>query len=288
MLPDGTLIDFFSRFNTVGNATAVSLNVIRSLDKGLTWSTPIGVAAAQAIGVRDPEAGTPVRDAANLGAIAAGAHGELVVVWQDARFGGGTRDGIAFSRSQDGGLTWSTPARINRDATVQAFTPSVAIRADGIIAVTYYDFRSNTSDAATLPTDYWITRSTDGETWRESRVAGPFDLATAPNAQGLFLGDYQSLVAIGSVFVPFYVATNDRNIGNRTDVFASLVSSAGATAGPKRAQAADVMRAAPAEAMAVTPELRRKLDESAVRTLERRTPGRPSATGDGPALRSGG
>jgi len=287
VLPDGTLIDFFSRFNTVGNATAVSLNVIRSLDKGLTWSVPIGVAAAQAIGARDPEAGTPVRDGAHLGAIAAGAHGELVVVWQDARFGGGTRDGIAFSRSQDGGLTWSTPARINRDATVQAFTPSVAIRADGTIAVTYYDFRSNTGDAATLPTDYWITRSADGVTWRESRVAGPFDLATAPNALGLFLGDYQSLVAIGSAFVPFYVATNGGNTGNRTDVFASLVSSAGAAAGLKSAQTEGVMRAAPAAAMAVTPELIRKLDESAARTLERRAPGRPSATAAGPASRTG-
>jgi len=47
------------------------------------------------------------------------------------------------------------------------------------------------------------------------------------------------------------------------------------------------MRAAPAAAMAVTPELIRKLDESAARTLERRAPGRPSATAAGPASRTG-
>src|SRR5437667_225748 len=82
---------------------------------------------------------------------------------------GGLRDGSALARSTDGGLTWSTPERINRDPSVTAFEPSVAVRSDGTIGVTYFDFRSNTPDIATLPTDYWIARSTDGVTWRESR-----------------------------------------------------------------------------------------------------------------------
>ena len=64
-------------------------------------------------------------------------------------------------------------------------------------------------------------------TWRESHVTGPFDLSIAPNAQGLFLGDYHALASIGPTFVPFYVKTNDGNLANRTDVFAGRVSSAG-------------------------------------------------------------
>ena len=116
------------------------------------------------MGSRDPETGTPIRDAASLGSIAVSPAGELFAVWQDARFSSGVRDGIAFSRSADGGLTWSAPVRINTDPAVQAFVPTIHVRTDGTIGVTYYDLRSNTANPATLPTDYWLTRSTDGVT----------------------------------------------------------------------------------------------------------------------------
>ena len=83
--------------------------------------------------------------------------------------------------------------RVNRDPLVQAFIPAVAYRDDGTIGVTYYDFRSNTASLTELSTDYWLAQSTDGVTWRESRVAGPFDLSIAPFANGLFIGDYMSM-----------------------------------------------------------------------------------------------
>ena len=233
VLPDGTLVDFFTRFTT---GAANALVVIRSQDKGLTWSAPVVVATVQAVGARDPDTGAPIRDGANLGSIAAGRNGTLAVVWQDSRFSGGLRDGIAFSRSTDGGLTWTAPVRVNSVPTVPAFVPAVHVRGDGTIGVTYYDLRNNTSDPATLPTDYWLVRSTDGVNWTETHVTGPFDLALAPNSRGLFVGDYQSLSSIGNVFVPFYAQTNNGNTSNRTDIFASLLNSA-ATIAARAAQA---------------------------------------------------
>jgi hypothetical protein len=273
VLPDGTLVAFFTQLDSAPDRQ--TLTVIRSQDKGLTWSGPIVVSPVQAVGTLDPE--NPqirIRDAEILGAITAGPDGSLVAVWQDSRFSGGLRDGIALSRSIDGGFIWSTATRVNRDPSVAAFVPSVAVRADGTIGVTYYDFRSNTSDPATLPTDYWLARSTDGgATWRESRVAGPFDLAIAPLAGGLFLGDYQALVSIGNTFVPFYAAVNSGNLSNRTDVFASLVTSAGAVASATVAELLDgdpPMPAFATEPLPATPELQRKLHESAKRVMERR------------------
>lgn len=277
VLTDGTLVMFFTQFDDAGggNVTA-TLGIIRSTDKGDTWSGRIIVSGVQAVGARDPENGTFVRDASNLGAIAAGPHNDVVVVWQDARFSAGLRDGIALSRSTDGGFTWSVPVRINRDPSVTAFEPSVAVRSDGTIGVTYFDFRSNTPDRATLPTDYWIVRSNDTLTWRESRVAGPFDLSIAPLSGGLFLGDYQALITIGDIFVPFYVVTNGTGLANRTDVLDSLVNSAGTAAAAQIADTAETVTPARAPTvlpMSTTPGLTRRLTASIARTMQRRVPG---------------
>ncbi len=191
VLPDGTLVNFFTELDqTAAAPRTTTLTVIRSLDKGVTWSAPVAVAEVLALGTADPDAGTPIRDGALLGAIAAGPGGELAAVWQDSRFSGGVRDAVAFSRSPDGGLTWSDPVRVNREPAVPAFMPSVTVRRDGTIGVGYYDLRNNTADRATLPTDYWLARSADGVIWTEIHVDGPFDLSIAPNANGLFIGDY--------------------------------------------------------------------------------------------------
>ena len=124
VLPDGTLVAFFTRFVSVGPVLVqTTLDVIRSTDKGLTWSAPIAVSPVQARGATDPESGAPIRDGANLGSISAGANGQLAIVWQDSRFSGGQRDGVALSRSLDGGLTWTTPVQLNRVPAVQAFLP---------------------------------------------------------------------------------------------------------------------------------------------------------------------
>jgi Neuraminidase (sialidase) len=160
-----------------------------------------------------------VRDGSGLFSATADANGVLYATWQDSRFSSGARDGIALSRSTDGGLTWSAPVRVNAQPAVAAFTPTVHVRSDGVIGVSYFDFRSNTASAATLPTDYWLATSTDGQTFTETHVTGPFDLDLAPSADGLFLGDYQALVSMGAEFRPFFVKSTAAGLANRTDVF---------------------------------------------------------------------
>ena len=220
VLPDGTLVNLFTHIDYLSGA--LTLRVIRSTDKGDTWFEPIMVADLMPIGAFDPETGTPIRDGAILAQLAISPGGTISVVWQDARFSGGTMDGIALSQSSDGGLTWSEPAQINGDTSVQAFTPSVHVRRDGSVGVSYYDLRSNTTDPDTLPTDSWLTRSRNGNTWREGRLASPFDLARAPFAGGYFLGDYQGISSIGPVFTAFF-AKSGGDDDNRNDIYSRLV-----------------------------------------------------------------
>jgi hypothetical protein len=219
VLPDGTLIDLFTLIDFAAETT--TLRVIRSTDKGVSWSGPIFVADLIARGATDPDTGAPIRDGTGLAQMAISPAGKITVVWQDARFSMGVRPGIVLSESTDGGMTWSAPVQINHDPLVQAFTPSVHARSDGTVGVSYYDFRHNTPDPATLLTDLWLTRSGDGTTWRENRVTATFDLDLAPKAGGLFLGDYQGLVSIGPIFVPYFVKTNHRP-ANRDDVYSHL------------------------------------------------------------------
>ena len=167
-----------------------------------------------------------VRAGEILGTFAANpADGTLYAAWQDSRFTGGTHDAIVLARSTDGGNTWSAPVRVNADPAVPAFTPTLAVLPSGLVGVMYYDFRQ-AGTPTYRPTDLWLAVSRDGAAWRETSLAGNFDLLDAPNANGLFVGDYQGLSGDGSTFVALYARTNSGDPSNRTDVFADRVNGA--------------------------------------------------------------
>jgi hypothetical protein len=284
--PNGTLVDAFSEIHgTTGpEPTAVTLSVIRSTDNGATWSTPVVVAQQLSVGTRDPDSGRAVRDGSLVPSIAAAPGGAVFVAWQDARFSGGAHDGIAIARSDDGGLTWSAPAQANAAPAVAAFEPMVHARGDGAVGLTYFDFRDNTPDPATLPTDLWLAVSADGSAWHEWPVAAGFDLALAPLAAegaegGYFLGDYQGLDSAGTVFVPFFARTTGA-AANRTDVFAAPAVSAAAGVA---AIAARAHAPVPAARPGVIPSeaFRRRVVENATRVLGWRLRGHEGEPGEG-------
>lgn len=235
VLPDGTLVDEFS---LIRNASAPLLRdnqiytaVLRSQDRGVTWSDAILIAQAQPVGVSDTKTSVPVRTAAVLPALAVDSgRGTLYAAWEDAQFSNGVREGVAFASSADGGLTWSTPVQINQAPNVQAFNPAIAVRADGAIAVTYFDFRTDTTDPATLLTSFWRITSLDmGKTWSEVPLMPAFNLLTAPVATGAgyFIGDYTALATHGDAFYALFAAVNSGDTANPTDVFITSEPAAG-------------------------------------------------------------
>ena len=226
------LYAFFTEFIVGANDTVTThLAFVRSNDRGVTWSGATRVADILAVGGYDPQnPARVIRDGASLASVASGPNGLLVAAWQDSRFSNGMRDGIAFSRSVDGGSTWSTPVRINAVPATQALMPTVSVRTDGTIGVLYYDFRGDTGDASTLLCDVWLATSVNGNDWTERHVAGPFDMRRAPvTPGGLFVGDYQALASASGKFMAFFAQAGP-DAGNPTDVWASVLRDDDATA----------------------------------------------------------
>lgn len=223
VLPDGALVNVLVRIlGASGSSPTSDVVAMRSSDAGATWSGPVVVGALRAIGAVDPRDGHPIRAGELVPSSAVDGAGRLWVAWQDARFSGGARDGIALAASDDGGLTWSAPVQVNRAPEVQAFRPAVAASADGAVAVTYYDLRFDVAiDRDRAWATAWRATSRDrGATWAEIPEGGPFDLRSAPDAGGWFLGDYTGLVARRGGFTAVFSMSTSA-LGAGTDAFAS-------------------------------------------------------------------
>jgi hypothetical protein len=230
VLPDGTLVNLFTHIrgsagddDDKAGQDKWTLEVLRSTDRGVTWSGPFRVSTFEAADGMDPFTRVPIRDGAPIAAMAVAVDGSLHVAWQDSRISpDAQRNDILLARSVDGGLTWSTPVRVNGAPGQSAFAPQVHVAGDGTIGVTYFDLRSDTEAAATLLADYWLAHSRDGVSWTEVHIAGPFNLLTAPFAGGYFLGDYMGLASAGGGFLALHTRTTG-DPANPTDVYLARV-----------------------------------------------------------------
>jgi hypothetical protein len=118
---------------------------------------------------------------------------------------------IAFSRSTDGGVTWSAPLRLNDDPPLTGhdhFLPAIAVGPDGTIHVAWYDRRE---DPANRLYQVYAAQSTDGGlTWSaNTRVSdAPSDPAAVIFADGnAFLGNTSGIAASAAQVLPFWTDT---------------------------------------------------------------------------------
>jgi hypothetical protein len=137
--------------------------------------------------------------------IATGSSGRVSVAWQD--FANGDWD-VLITHSDDDGLTWSAPVRVNDSPLGDQFFPALAAGPDGSLHAAWYD--SRTGDVNLV-----YAHSTDGGTTWATNVRVTTE--ETPIWHGR-LGDYLGLV-VGLGGEAFMVWT-DRRAGEQNIYFA--------------------------------------------------------------------
>jgi len=145
--------------------------------------------------------------------------GNMYVAWADGRNLGHGND-IMYSRSNNGGSTWSAPVTLNSNASsADQLMPSLAVGKDGSVTVAWLDTRN---DSANVNYDVYMARSLDGAKFSaDARVT---NVSSNPNndprTQGTMIGDYFALAAGNGVV--YSVWTDTRN--NNEDIYMAPVS----------------------------------------------------------------
>lgn len=241
VLPDGTLVVLFGVVDQQYNQppTQTTLQVLRSIDHGQTWSAPLNVLTltplydpkgkANFAQIVDPHTGQHEWAGTFYFAVDPRS-GNLYATWEDGRFSNFQINEIAFSMSADGGFTWSAPVRVNQTplnlplANRQAFLPTIAVAADGAIGVTYYDFRFNNTNPG-LPTDRWLAQcrpsstnaASDASCWssevRLTDMSFNMEAVSSIAYNGRpFLGDYFGVAGMGNGFVTTFTQVDSQNV----------------------------------------------------------------------------
>jgi hypothetical protein len=190
VLDDDTLV-----LTAISEAFRRDVVALLSRDDGATWTAPARVARTDRREPGDADDRRRRLRTSLLHSPALAADGRLHVAFP---VGVGSRGGVYLSSSVDGSA-WSASRRIVRGAAVM---PVLAARADGRLALSWYDVSRNRRGARGLPARFVTAISSDGgRSWR-SRPRYAFDFLRAPLAdRAAFLGDYTGLVAGGRGFV---------------------------------------------------------------------------------------
>ena len=182
---NGELVDVFTQIRAFKNekgSRGTFIAAIRSDDHGGTWTqNEVLIDRFQRGIVRDPDDNAAHRTGdINAEAAVDPNTGAVYVVWQDSTFG--PRSSIALSRSTDGGLTWSTPIKVNATPT-DAFVVHCHASTEDCTSSASWDEEIRTTDTS-------------------------FDSRQAPIARGFFLDDYEGLGTDGTSFFPFFTMSS--------------------------------------------------------------------------------
>lgn len=224
-------------------SSPMSIRFDRSTDGGLTWGSDRTVQNVSfGSGYIQPSSTVFSFPAMDVDITEGARRGHIYIAYMDdAVSGGGTN--IWFTRSTDGGTTWSTRTKINDDpdAGKDHFHPWLCCDLNGDITVTWYDRRL---DPGNMLMDIYLTQSFDGgTTWTpnvrvttessDPRLFPSADGPEPPNeAKPLAgrLGEYNGLWAVSTDRI--YAVWADTRNGS-PDIFAATQLDTTGISGPE-------------------------------------------------------
>jgi hypothetical protein len=230
------------------DAIVVSTNS-HGLDDPSSFSTPVGIEPP--LGIEDYS--IPPQQARNISAKiqlawdhSGKAHnGRLYMTYTDAPDPTGTPNdtNIYLRYSDDSGLSWTNPRRVNDDQTQNSqFHASIAIdQSTGDVGLSWYDAREDVADQAT---QVFAAVSGDGGVNFSSNVvvsAGPSNATSLSG--GNQYGDYEGLVFSNGFFYPIWTDNSKELTGNPDPLNGSFVG--GFDTAVARIAVADVIPAKP-------------------------------------------
>ncbi|HEU4936762.1 MAG TPA: hypothetical protein VFT39_09940, partial [Vicinamibacterales bacterium] len=182
----------------------------RSLDNGVTWETPRGLAPApfkvmdQVLGNdRVHEFPTIAVDTSN-----GPYRGSIYVAYADNDSDDGAD--IAFQVSRDGGTTFSAPQLLNIDPGLDRaqWFPTMAVDTDtGRVSIAWYD--QSVAPSGDLTEIVWTWSDDGGVTWEQPMPVSdrPFQAGWGNGTSQPNLGDYNMSVAQGGAFLAAFSYT---------------------------------------------------------------------------------
>jgi hypothetical protein len=214
VLPNGTLLTLFVRIDLeLGFGAHYAA---RSLDEGRTWLPPVQVGPQlPLLEFFDPETGEQFPQA-HFPSAAVAPDGTAYLAFEANS--SATSGGIGVAKSRDGGLTWSSS--MLPGVSAYAFEPAIAVDKRGTVGVIWYDLRNDRPGDAALTADVWFAHSHNrGTSWRQTHVAGPTDLRTAPLPQHNYVGEYQGLAGLRRGFAAAFTLPAPQAKDGPTDIF---------------------------------------------------------------------
>ncbi|MFL5823626.1 MAG: sialidase family protein [Solirubrobacteraceae bacterium] len=197
--------------------------VTRSADRGRTWSEPRLIGTVRNREPFDPDSHQTVRTVPGGPSIAVDGAGVVYIAYGDIR--DAHHGPILLTRSTDGARNFTRPRAVVTGPT-QHFTPTIAARPNGVLGLSFYDFRDDRRHDHRLTTAYWFAISRDhGRAWQQLRLGRPFDALTAPVASrgsgpsGHFLGEYQGLTPAPGGFDAAFTRARSRTHHGPSDIF---------------------------------------------------------------------
>jgi hypothetical protein len=204
--PDGTLYIAFLQFQGGFGSTLPhsGIWILKSTDGGET-AVQHKITDIQQIPSPIPPAGTAANDGFNsfrtgtAPGVAVTSDGTVHVVWGE--WVGGTNAEVRYTRSTDGGSTWSAPISVNSDPTGHQFFPSITASGE-TVHVAWYDGRFNPAGTPITALQVFYGRLTNaGDLLTEMAVTtqpfNPNQVSRFPVFCAAFIGDYIDIDAVG-------------------------------------------------------------------------------------------